>query len=142
MTVLQRGIARTDLGLGVAPRWWALSRAVQSLMWVIAAAGALWLAGAYFVQDYLFIPIDFPRWGKVPIPTVLLGGGMIASACVAMIAAICRHFAAKHHRRFAARALSRTISSVVDQHIVAPLREEDQRQRRIVYLLTGAAHEL
>lgn len=142
VTVLQRGIARTDLGLGVAPRWWALSRAVQSLMWVIAAAGALWLAGAYFVQDYLFIPIDFPRWGKVPIPTVLLGGGMIASACVAMIAAICRHFAAKHHRRFAARALSRTISSVVDQHIVAPLREEDQRQRRIVYLLTGAAHEL
>lgn len=132
---LGRGIARTDLGMGTAPRWWAASSSAQWVAWMVALIGVVWLAGAHVIESYLLLPVTLPRWGEVPIPTALLIGGVTATIIIATLSAAAGWVGARRRGARARRALMATVERVVVDHVADPIHAEDERQRRIAALL-------
>lgn len=134
---IQRGLARTDVGMGASPRWWRASNTLQWLMWLVFVVGAIWLAGVHVLRSYVLLPIDVPVYGTVPVPTLLLLGGIAASLVVAGVSAAIGAVGARRRGAFARRAVRLTVEAVVNEHIRLPLEAEDQRQRQIVSLLSS-----
>jgi GTP-binding protein EngB required for normal cell division len=118
---LDRAVGGTRL-LPARPAAWA--RALGVLQWVLlaaAVAGALWLA-ALAGLAYLRLPEPrTPEWGPFPVPTALLGGGLLAGALLALLAAVLARIAA-HARARAARArLHSAVGGVARARVVDPV---------------------
>jgi hypothetical protein len=122
--LLDRAVAGTDLGLGRRPRWWRVLGALQALVTAAAVAGLLWL-GALVAVDWLRLPPPpLPRWGELPVPTLLLGGGLLLGALLGLVGA---RLAAVGARRSAARArrrLEERVAQVAEDAVVAPVERE------------------
>ena len=83
---LDRAVGGADLERR-APRWWALAGAVQKLLVLTALIGALRLlviGGLGFVQ--LDGALLLPDLEGLPVPTVLLVGGLLAGLTLALLA--------------------------------------------------------
>src|SRR3954454_16805237 len=83
---LDSAIAGTDLGPDRIPLW---QRAAGGLQWVlalVALAGALWLLAlvvlGFFQLDDV---VPLPRVEGLPLPTLLVGGGLLAGALLALV---------------------------------------------------------
>jgi energy-coupling factor transporter ATP-binding protein EcfA2 len=104
------------------PHWWRLIGAGQ---WLIAAAavfGLGWLAvGA--VMWMLSLPIDYPQVGPVPVPVVLILGGVLAGGLVAALAQPLLRWAARRVQVRARREVRAAIAEVGRTKVVAPVRE-------------------
>jgi GTP-binding protein EngB required for normal cell division len=121
---LDSSVAGTELGAARDPAWWSGVRVLQWLLFFVALAGGLWLAALAFFA-YLRLPepgsVD---WHGLPVPTLLLLGGVLAGL---LVAAISRAAASASARRRAARAGSRLrtgIERVCEEYVVAPMRRE------------------
>jgi hypothetical protein len=121
---LDSSVAGTELGVAKDPAWWSGVRVLQWLLFFVALAGGLWLAALAFFA-YLRLPepgnVD---WHGLPVPTLLLLGGVLAGL---LVAAISRAAASASARRRATRAGSRLrggIERVCDEYVVAPLQRE------------------
>ena len=84
---LDRAVAGTDLGPDRVPLW---QRGVGALQWLLALtalAGALWLLGLV-VLGWLQLDdvVPLPRVEGIPLPTLLLVGGLLAGALLALLA--------------------------------------------------------
>ncbi len=80
---LDRAVARTDLDVDRRRRWWQVVRVLQWILLAAVVAGLLWLA-ASFVLAYLQLPPLPPvTWGRLPAPTVLVLGGVLAGLLLA-----------------------------------------------------------
>lgn len=134
---LQRGIARTDLGMGVAPSWWKVADLVQWLMWLVAIVGGGWLGVIHMVKHFLLVDIGAPQWGIVPVPTWLLIGGIVASLLVAVVAGIAGRVGARRRAAVARGRLRSAVSEVAAIHIGEPLMAEHERQAAVVEALVG-----
>ena len=128
---LDRAVAGTDLDAERPAAWW---RALAGLQWVlllVTLVGALWLlalAGlAYLQLDDVLPP---PRVEGIPVPTLLLGAGLLSGLLVGVL---CRPFVAAGARRRARRAERRMrerISEVADDAVLAPLESVRAAYRR------------
>ncbi|KNX36708.1 GTPase [Luteipulveratus halotolerans] len=106
---------------GSRPWWWLVFGALQWLFAALAVAGLVWLL-VLMVLGWAQIEVGTPRWGWLPVPLVLLFGGVLIGL---LLAAIARWIAARAARRRAAaarRALTTAITRVADDHVVAPVR--------------------
>ena len=83
---LDRAVAATDLGLSRKPLWWRAFGLLQVLLAATAIAGALWLAGLYALTVLRLPEPEPPQVGIVPLPTVLLIGGLLAGVVLALLA--------------------------------------------------------
>ena len=82
---LDRAVAGTDLGMDRRPFWWRLVGALQWLV-TLAAAGRAGLAGARLrAARARPAGAGLPRVGEVPLPTVLLLGGLLAGLLLAAL---------------------------------------------------------
>lgn len=103
------------------PRWWRVMDVVQWIFGLVTMAGFLWLT-ALFVVGWLQLPdLPTPTVGQLPVPFLLLAGGI---ACGLVAAAINRLFVRVGSRRRAAlvsRRLQEAIAEVADSRIVAPV---------------------
>ncbi|NUS50273.1 MAG: ABC transporter, partial [Nocardioidaceae bacterium] len=73
---LDRAVTGTDLGVARTPVWWRLVRVLQRLLVLAAVVGGVWLLGLAFA-GYLQVPQPpTPRVLDVPVPTLLLLGGV------------------------------------------------------------------
>jgi GTP-binding protein EngB required for normal cell division/membrane protein implicated in regulation of membrane protease activity len=124
---LDRAVVSTDLGMSTPPRWWTVVGAMQ---WLLAAAtlvGALWLTAA-FVVAWLQLPalplVEVTEVaGGLPLPTLLLVGGLVAGV---LLAAASRWFAAvgaRRRRRRAQARLRQGIERVADELVLAPVQQ-------------------
>lgn len=124
---LDRAVAGTDLDLVGHRRWWQGVRVLQWVLVVAVVAGLAWL-GSAFVLAYLRLPpLPDVLWWRLPAPTVLTLGGVLAGLLVAALARIGVVVGARRRAVRARGALRRSIAAVTDQLVLEPVRVERQR---------------
>ena len=118
---LDQAVMSTPLG-SRRPLWWSV---VGLLQWVAALSvvvGAVWLAGIG-VMSYLMLPQpDVPRVGYVPLPTVLLGAGLLVGLLLALLSKPFARIGARRRREQVSRRLDEAIGGVAQKRIVDPVQ--------------------
>jgi hypothetical protein len=120
---LDRAVARTDLGMSRKPFWW---RVVGFLQWVFtlaAVVGLGWLIVGYAVRALGLPELNNPKVGVVPVPTVLLIGGLALGLVLWLLLKPIVNWAARRARRRAEQRLRTAITEVAREYVVAPVRE-------------------
>jgi hypothetical protein len=120
---LDRVVATTDLGVGRTPLWWRFVGWVQWLCTAAAIAGLLWLLAGYAVQLLGLPELEHPKVGVVPVPTLLLLGGLLLGMIVAVLVRPIVGWAARRARRRADARLRARVTEVARAYVVAPVRE-------------------
>ncbi|MEE6297119.1 GTPase [Georgenia wangjunii] len=124
---LDRTVAGTDLRLGRTPAWWRVLGLLQAVLLTAAIAGALWL-GALAGAGYLRLPVpETPMAGRVPWPTALLLGGVLAGVLLAVIGRVLARWGARRRARAARRDLMTGVRATVERSVVVPLEAELDR---------------
>jgi len=128
---LDAGIGGTDLGVAKLPLWAGAVRLLQWVLILAALGGALWL-GLLAVLGYLRVgEPTTPNLGGLPLPTVLLLGGV---ALGVLLALVCRFLVAATARRRAAsadRRLREAIHEVSADLVVGPIEAELDAYERV-----------
>ena len=104
------------------PFWWPLFSALQWLFAAIALVGLGWLlvlTGLGFVQ----IHVDVPNWGWIPIPLLLLVGGLLLGLLLALLSRVLAARGGRRRREAAERRLRDAVDQVGRDKLVAPVRE-------------------
>ncbi|MFC4786925.1 GTPase [Nocardioides sp. MAHUQ-72] len=123
---LDAALAETDLGASRTPVW---AGAVRVLQWVLLAAalvGTLWLlalAGAGLLQ--LPEPAT-PDVAGLPVPTLLLLGGVAAGLMLALLCRFLVAATARSRARSADARLREAVRSVAQELVVVPVEAELQ----------------
>jgi GTP-binding protein EngB required for normal cell division len=120
---LDRAVAKTDLGMDRKPLWW---RAVGLLQWgfVLAAlAGLGWLIVGYAIRLLGLPEVRYPKIGQVPLPTMLLLGGLVLGVLLWLLLKPIVSWGARRARRRAEQRLRAAITEVAREYVVAPVRE-------------------
>ncbi|KAB1931702.1 ABC transporter [Micromonospora sp. ALFpr18c] len=119
---LDRAIAGTDLGLDRRPVWWRVVGGVQWLVTLAAVLGLGWLALGYALRVLGLPALDDPMVGAVPLPTVLLLGGLLAGLLVAALSRPVVRWAAQRARARARQRLTVGVAEVGEEYVLAPVR--------------------
>ncbi|HEX6887989.1 MAG TPA: GTPase [Candidatus Nanopelagicales bacterium] len=121
---LDAAVARAEVAHPRTPRWWSLAGAVQWLFLGVAALGALWLLGLVALRALALAPPEPPTVGGLPVPTVLLLGGLLVGLVLAMLAGLAvRGTANRAARRARARVIDQ-VAQVAQARIVEPVSVE------------------
>jgi GTPase Era involved in 16S rRNA processing len=127
---LDRAVAGTDLGVGRTPAWWKVVRVLQWVLFFVAVAGGLWLAGLA-VMGYLQLPEPTtPDYRGLPVPTLMLLGGVLAGVLVALLSRLLVSVGARRKARSADRRLRAAIGEVTDELVIEPIEAEVDAYRR------------
>ena len=127
---LDRAVAGTDLDVARHRRWWQVIRVLQWLLLAAVATGLVWL-GAAFVLAYLQLPpLPEVTWGRLPAPTVLVLGGVLAGVLVGAASRIGVEVGARRRERAARAALRRAVAGVTADLVVQPVQAELERYAR------------
>nr|BFE66804.1 50S ribosome-binding GTPase [Actinoplanes digitatis] len=120
---LDRAVARTDLGMSRKPYWWTAVGLLQWLFTVSAVVGLGWLIAGYVVRILGLPAFDNPKVGAVPLPTLLLLGGLLFGALLALLIHPIIDLGAKRAGRRAEQRLRVSVTEVAREYVVAPVRE-------------------
>ncbi|QZY28317.1 GTPase [Nocardioides coralli] len=121
---LDRAVGGTDLGAAQIPAWAGVVRAAQWLLVVAALGGAAWLA-ALAVMGYLQLPEPAtPDWRGLPVPTLLLLGGVGLGVLLALGSRVLVRLTARRRARRADQRLRRAIHDVAQELVVGPVEDE------------------
>lgn len=104
------------------PAWW---RAVGVGQWVLAAAalvGLAWLAIGW-ILSVVALPMTQPKVGPMPVPVLLLVGGLALGAATAALVRPTATWAARAARTRAEQRLRQVITDVGEEYVVAPVRK-------------------
>lgn len=106
-------------------RWWEPPlQLLQFLLALTVVVGFGWLT-AMFVVEWAGLP-DPPTYdlGRLPLPTVLLLGGILGGLLVAALGRLLGRAAARRAARRAGKALRERVSGVGEEFVVAPVKAE------------------
>lgn len=120
---LDRAIAGTDLGLSRKPFWWRVAGFLQWVFTLAAVVGLGWLLVGYGVRALGLPALDNPRVGAVPVPTLLLLGGLALGLLTWLLLKPVVNWAARRARRRAEQRMRAAITEVAREYVVAPVRE-------------------
>lgn len=119
---LDRAVAGTDLRMDHTPAWWRIVGTLQWLVTLAAVGGLGWLVAGYVVRATGLPALEYPEVGAVPLPSVLLFGGLLAGLVVNfLVKPLIRHGARRAKRR-AENRLRTAITGVAREYVVAPVR--------------------
>ncbi len=121
---LDRAVGSVDLGMDRVPPWWRVIGGLQWLFALMAVAGAGWLVARWLFLLLALPDVVTPRVGELPIPTLLLLGGLVLGLGTSMLSRPLVSIAARRRRRRAEAKLLTAITEVARDHVVAPLRAE------------------
>ncbi|MFD0741351.1 GTPase [Phytohabitans flavus] len=119
---LDQAVARTNLHMDHSPSWWRAVNGLQWLVTVAAVAGLLWLVAGYALRVLGLPPLDYPKVGAVPLPTVMLLGGLLVGLLVGVLVRPLIRQASRRARRRAENRLRTGVAEVAREYIVAPVR--------------------
>ncbi|MEU5903616.1 GTPase [Micromonospora sp. NPDC047527] len=137
---LDRAIAGTDLGLERRPHWWRVVGAVQWLVTLAALVGLGWLVLGYALRVLGLPALDNPMVGQVPLPTLLLLGGLLAGLLVAALTRPVIRWAAQRARGRAQQRLTVRVAEVGHEYVLAPVRTVLASYAQAREALRDAAH--
>jgi GTP-binding protein EngB required for normal cell division len=120
---LDRAVAKTDLGMSRTPLWWRAVGALQWLFTLAAVVGLGWLIAGYAVRALGLPALDHPKVGDVPLPTLLLLGGLLLGLLLWLLLKPVVNFAARRARRRADQRMRAAVTEVAREYVVAPVRE-------------------
>lgn len=124
---VDQAIAGTDLQAGRGSWWWPLFNVLQWAAVLTALAGAGWLGG-YALAGYLQFRLPpAPAVEGVPLPTLLLLGGILLGVLLALLALPLSRFAARRRGRRARDRLEEATTRVGRREVIAPVEEEIAR---------------
>jgi GTP-binding protein EngB required for normal cell division len=127
---VDRAIATTDLDLAQHRRWWQLVRVLQWLLVAAVVAGLGWL-GLEFLLAYLQLPpLPEVTWWRLPAPTVLAVGGVLAGLLLAGLARIFVEVGARRRIAKARESLRAAIARVTGELVIEPVKAEQDRYER------------
>jgi hypothetical protein len=93
--------------------------------------GALWLVGL-FALDYLRLPDPpVPRWEGVPLPTLLLLGGLVMGLVVAFVSGLLARVSAARRAATVRRRLRGRVAEIAEANLIGPLTEELEARERL-----------
>ena len=121
---LDRVVAATDLGVARRPRWEPVAGWLQTALLAAAVLGGLWLLALAGLAWLQLPDPPLPRVGGLPVPTVLLVGGLLTGALLALLARRLAAAGARRRGREVRRRLSEGVAGVADARVVGPLRDE------------------
>jgi GTPase Era involved in 16S rRNA processing len=121
---LDRAVGATDLDVAKMPAWAGVVRAIQWVLIVAAMLGGVWLA-ALAVMGYLKVPEPTtPDVGPVPLPTLLLLGGILLGVLLALVCRLLVAASARRKARAADQRLRAAVHEVADELVVQPVSAE------------------
>lgn len=120
---LDRAVAKTDLGMSRKPFWWTAVGLLQWLFTLAALVGLGWLIAGYAVRILGLPEFHDPRVGEVPLPTLLLLGGLLLGALLALVLRPIVNLGARRAGRRAEQRLRGSVTEVAREYVVAPVRE-------------------
>jgi hypothetical protein len=119
---LDVAIARTDLGLAEQRRWWRIVGVAQWVGALVALTGLVWL-GVRLAMFAIGLPeLPTPHTGVLPLPTVLLLGGLLFGVLLSVVVRPFVRHGAKRARRSAEKKLRNAAANVAMEMIVVPVR--------------------
>jgi hypothetical protein len=122
--LLDRAVAGADLDVARRPRWWRAVGAVQALFAATAIAGGLWLAVLFGIAWLKLPDPPLPKVGVLPLPTVLLGAGLLAGLLLALLSRWFSGIGARRHGRLARRRVGERVDAVAAEAVVEPVERE------------------
>jgi GTPase Era involved in 16S rRNA processing len=137
---LDRAVVGTSLHMP-APTWWRVVGVAQTLLALAALVGLLWL-GLYVVLGWLQLDTvvpDAPAVGVLPLPFVLLAGGLLVGLLLALVSAWLAGIGARRRGRVMDRRLRGAVATVADEEILAPVRRVLERHAATREALARAA---
>ena len=120
---LDQAVVGTSL-LAREPIWWRMARFAQLLLALTAVVGFLWLA-LYVVLGWLQLDTVVgapPTWGVVPVPVVLLFGGVLMGWLLAVLSAALARSRARRRGRMMDARLRDSISAAAGEQILEPVQ--------------------
>ncbi|NEK60106.1 GTP-binding protein HSR1 [Geodermatophilus sabuli] len=137
---LDRAVGGTDLGPQRTPLWQRGVGGLQWLLMLVALAGALWLL-ALVVLGLLQLDdvVPLPRVEGLPLPTLLLVGGLLAGALLALVARPLVGARARRRARRAEQRLLAAVDVVAQEELLAPMAEVREDHGRFCAAVGRAA---
>ena len=128
---LDAAVSGTDLGMHRTPVWWQLVRVLQWLLLLAGVGGLAWL-GVLAAMGFLQLPEPAtPDVGGLPVPTVLLVGGVVLGLVLAGLCRLLVGWSARSRARSVDRRLRAAIGDVADRLVVAPIDAELDAYRTV-----------
>lgn len=121
---LDTAVARAEVGPARSPRWWSLVGLVQWLLVAIAAVGGLWLVGRVVLGALALPAPEPPAVGRVPVPTLLLVGGVVLGLLLAALAGLLIRVTARRAASRARRTVTARVAEVAQVRIADPVAAE------------------
>ena len=140
---LRSSVGSATVGAGARPRWWTAVAACQHAVAAAAVVGLLWLLavavlGGFFRFDTEPLLPDTPGADWIPIPTLLLLGGVLVGLLVGLLVRVPLGVGAGRRGRAARRAIESDVESQGDARVVRPVVDLLAEQRRLEELLSRA----
>jgi GTP-binding protein EngB required for normal cell division len=125
---LDRVVVTTPLRAN-PPVWWQLTGWLQWLFGLMAVVGLAWLVVLAVVGWLQLPPIDTPKVGPLPLPTLLLVAGLLLGLLWAGLARAAARVGARRRRTLVGRRLRIAITDVANDQLVEPVRAVLDRHR-------------
>ncbi|WP_116952300.1 GTPase [Jiangella endophytica] len=120
---IDRRVAGTDFGIAARPGWWRLFNALQWLSLLTAAAGVLWLL-ALAGTSFLRFDVSEPAVGGIPVPTVLLAGGLVLGVLLGLLGLVAARRGSRRQEARVRRQLRDLVDGVASDVVVQPIDAE------------------
>ncbi|WP_427007070.1 GTPase [Pseudarthrobacter sp. H2] len=121
---LDQAVASAELKAGRSSWWWTMFNAIQWLALLAALGGFGWL-GVLAGLGYLQLPVpEVPRVQGWPVPTVMIGGGVLLGIILAIAAKAVAGAAARARGAAARKRLRSAVAAVAEKFVVEPVERE------------------
>lgn len=120
------------------PMWWQAVNLLQWLLGLIAVAGLVWLV-VLGALGFLQMPQDVPTWGPLPIPVLMLGGGVLLGLLLAAVSRAAARVGARRRRRTIEGRLAGSVAEVARTHVTEPVGAVLSRHTQTRQQLQAAA---
>jgi len=129
---LDRAIVETELPADRSPAWWTLVRVIQWLLIAVVVVGLGWLTlnavlGYFGLGVLPMFPLGPEDGLRVPVPTLLVAGGVVAGLLVSGLSRLVISAAAGAAARRARKRLESAVAEVAEERVLAPARAEVAR---------------
>jgi GTP-binding protein EngB required for normal cell division len=135
---LDRAMLRTSLRAR-RPIWWFVVNVLQWVLGLVAVVGLAWYIVLWASSLFLLPRPETPSVWILPVPLVMLAGGLLVGIGVGALSRWCAQVGARRRKGVIARRLGESVATVADEQILIPIDLVLLRHRETREQLDAAA---